>query len=64
VLGTVTVRRCAIRTPGRHNRYPADEQLALPKGRHSHGLAKLAVVEAVRRLVRRRTPRSVAAAGT
>lgn len=48
VVGTVTVRRCAIRTPGARNRYLADEQLALPAGRHSHGLAKLAVVEAVR----------------
>ncbi|WP_433191215.1 ISKra4 family transposase [Actinoallomurus sp. CA-150999] len=48
VVGTVTVRRCAIRAPGRHNHYPADEGLALPAGRHSHGLAKLAVMEAVR----------------
>lgn len=48
VVGTVTVTRCAIRAPGRRNRYPADEQLALPAGRHSHGLAKLAVIEAVR----------------
>lgn len=48
VVGTVTVRRCAIRAPGHRNRYPADELLSLPAGRHSHGLARLAVVEAVR----------------
>jgi hypothetical protein len=48
VVGTVTVTRCAIRAPGRRNRYPADDQLALPAGRHSHGLRKLAVTEAVR----------------
>lgn len=48
VVGTVTVRRCALRAPGRRNRYPADDLLALPAGRHSHGLARLAVIEAVR----------------
>jgi CheY-like chemotaxis protein len=48
MVGTVTVTRCALRAPGRRNRYPADEQLALPKGRHSHGLRKLAALEAVR----------------
>jgi hypothetical protein len=48
VVGTVTVTRCAIGTPGRRNRYPADDQLALPTGRHSHGLRKLAALEAVR----------------
>lgn len=48
VFGTVTVTRCAWRAPGTVNLYPADEQLSLPKGRHSHGLARLAALEAVR----------------
>ncbi|SPT57079.1 ISKra4 family transposase [Actinomadura madurae] len=48
VLGTVTVTRCAWRAPGTPNLYPADEHLSLPAGRHSHGLARLAAVEAVR----------------
>jgi hypothetical protein len=48
VFGTVTVTRCAWRGPGVHNLYPADQQLSLPAGRHSHGLARLAAVEAVR----------------
>jgi hypothetical protein len=48
VSGTVTVRRLAWRAPGRPNLYPADAALSLPAGRHSHGLARLAVREAVR----------------
>jgi hypothetical protein len=48
VFGPVTVRRLAFRTPGLVNVYPADVALSLPKGRHSHGLARLAVCEAVR----------------
>jgi hypothetical protein len=48
VFGPVTVRRLAFRAPGRVNVYPADVALSLPKGRHSHGLARLAVCEAVR----------------
>jgi Uncharacterised protein family (UPF0236) len=48
VFGTVTVRRLAYRAPGRPNVYPADAALSLPKGRHSHGLRRLAVREAVR----------------
>jgi hypothetical protein len=48
VFGPVTVRRLAFRAPGRVNVYPADIALSLPKGRHSHGLARLAVCEAVR----------------
>jgi hypothetical protein len=48
IVGTVTVRRCAFRAPGAHNAYPADAGLSLPAGRHSHGLARLAVTEAVR----------------
>lgn len=48
VFGTVTVRRLAYRAPGRPNLYPADAALSLPAGRHSHGLRRLAVCEAVR----------------
>lgn len=48
VFGTVTVTRCAWRAPGLPNVYPADTALSLPAGRHSHGLARLAVAEAVR----------------
>ncbi|MEV4362709.1 hypothetical protein [Nonomuraea sp. NPDC049625] len=48
VFGTVTVTRCAWRAPGLPNVYPADMALSLPAGRHSHGLARLAVAEAVR----------------
>jgi len=48
IVGTVTVRRCAFRAPGARNAYPADVELSLPAGRHSHGLARLAVTEAVR----------------
>jgi hypothetical protein len=48
IFGTVTVTRCAWRAPGARNIYPADAALSLPTGRHSHGLARLAVAEAVR----------------
>jgi hypothetical protein len=48
VFGTVTVRRLAFRAPGRPNVYPADAALSLPAGRHSHGLRRAAVCEAVR----------------
>lgn len=48
IVGTVTVRRCAFRAPGARNAYPADAALSLPAGRHSHGLARLAVTEAAR----------------
>jgi hypothetical protein len=48
VVGTVTVRRLAWRAPGLPNAYPADRALGLPQGRHSPGLARLAVIEAVR----------------
>jgi hypothetical protein len=48
VFGPVTVRRLACRAPGRPNIYPADAALSLPAGRHSHGLRRLAVCEAVR----------------
>ncbi|MBB4937819.1 hypothetical protein FHR32_002124 [Streptosporangium album] len=48
IMGTVTVTRCAWRAPGAPNVYPADAELSLPVGRHGHGLARLAVAEAVR----------------
>ena len=48
VFGPVTVRRLAYRAPGQPNIYPADAALSLPAGRHSHGLRRLAVCEAVR----------------
>ncbi|GAT68907.1 hypothetical protein PS9374_04572 [Planomonospora sphaerica] len=47
MMGTVTVTRCAWRAPGAANLYPADAALSLPAGRHSAGLARLAVREAV-----------------
>ncbi|KOT47282.1 hypothetical protein ADK43_39980 [Streptomyces rimosus subsp. rimosus] len=43
VFGTVTVNRCAWRRLEAANVHPADEALSLPRGRHSHGLARLAV---------------------
>jgi hypothetical protein len=48
LFGTVTVTRCAWRTPGAPNYCPADAALSLPAGRHSHSLAKLAAIEAAR----------------
>ncbi|WP_438296153.1 ISKra4 family transposase [Streptomyces sp. HUAS TT7] len=48
MVGTVTVARCALRAPGRTNVCPADRELNLPRGRHSLGLQRLAVLEACR----------------
>ena len=48
VFGPVTVRRLAYLAPGQPNIYPADAALSLPAGRHSHGLRRAAVREAVR----------------
>jgi hypothetical protein len=45
IFGTVVVGRCAWRAQGRVNVYPADAALGLPRGRHSHGLRRLAVQE-------------------
>ena len=42
------MRRCALRTRAARNIYPADTALSLPAGRASHGLRRLAVLEAVR----------------
>jgi hypothetical protein len=48
VFGPVRVTRIAHRGRGVANVHPADEALSLPAGRHSRGLARLAVLEAVR----------------
>jgi hypothetical protein len=48
IFGTVVVGRCAWRAQGQRNVYPADAALRLPRGRHSHGLRRLAALEAVR----------------
>jgi hypothetical protein len=48
VFGSVRVTRIAYRGRGVANVHPADEALSLPVGRHSRGLARLAVLEAVR----------------
>jgi hypothetical protein len=48
VFGPVTVTRMAYRAPGARNLYLADAALNLPEGRHSDGLAKMAVIESVR----------------
>jgi hypothetical protein len=48
VLGEVTVTRLAYRALGSENLYPADAQLNLPPVRHSHGLRRLAALEAPR----------------
>lgn len=48
VFGQVSVPRLAYRAPGAPNLHPADAQLNLPVTRHSHGLRRLAAVEAAR----------------
>jgi hypothetical protein len=48
IFGTVVVGRCAWRERGRRNVYPADAALRPPRGRHSHGLRRLAALEVVR----------------
>jgi len=47
-FGQVTVSRIAYRSPGRPNVHPQDAALNLPEEKHSHGLRKLATVEAAR----------------
>jgi hypothetical protein len=47
-FGQVTVSRIAYRAPGVPNVHPLDAALNLPEEKHSHGLRKLAAVEAVR----------------
>jgi hypothetical protein len=48
VFGVVTVSRIAYRAPGAANVHPADAELNLPPGRHSHGLGKRVAIEAAR----------------
>lgn len=48
LFGPVKVTRCAWRRPGAPDCLPADAALSLPAGRHSHTVAKLAALEAVR----------------
>jgi hypothetical protein len=48
VFGQVQVRRIAYRARGRANLHPADAALNLPEEKHSHGLRRLAAVEAAR----------------
>jgi hypothetical protein len=48
VFGEVSVSRKAYRAPGQTNLYPADAQLNLPAEKHSHGLRRLAAIEATR----------------
>jgi hypothetical protein len=55
VFGDVTVTRITYRAPGAANLHPADAELNLPEEKHSHGLRKLAVIEAAR-LLRVRRP--------
>jgi hypothetical protein len=48
VFGEVSVKRLAYRARGVENLYPADAQLNLPAGKHSHGIRRLAALEAPR----------------
>jgi hypothetical protein len=48
VFGDVTVTRIAYRACGAPNLCPADAALSLPEGKHSHGLRRMAAVEAAR----------------
>ncbi|MGB8379902.1 MAG: ISKra4 family transposase [Dermatophilaceae bacterium] len=48
IFGAVSVTRLAYRCRGHANLYPADAVLNLPPERHSHGLRRLAAVEASR----------------
>jgi hypothetical protein len=48
VFGEVSVSRKAYRAPRQTNLYPADALLNLPAEKHSHGLRRLAAIEATR----------------
>ncbi len=48
VFGSVVVERLAYRRRGHGNLHPADGTLNLPSGKHSHGLRRLAAIEASR----------------
>ena len=45
-FGQISVSRIAYRSPGSPNVHPADAALNLPEEKHSHGLWKLAAIEA------------------
>ena len=47
-FGQVTVSRIAYRSPGRANVHLLDQELNLPEEKHSHGLRKMAAIEAAR----------------
>src|SRR5450755_2492148 len=47
-FGPVSVSRIAYRSPGRRNVHPLDAVLNLPEEKHSHGLRRLAAIEAAR----------------
>ncbi|MGH3281251.1 MAG: ISKra4 family transposase [Trebonia sp.] len=47
-FGQVSVSRIAYRAPGRANAHPLDAMLNLPQEKHSHGLRRLAAIEAAR----------------
>ena len=49
-FGQVTVSRIAYRSPGRANVHLLDRELNLPEEKHSHGLRKMAAIEAARGL--------------
>lgn len=48
MFGEVTVARMAYRAPGQTNLHPADVRWNLPTEKHSHGLRRLAAIEAGR----------------
>lgn len=48
VFGEVAVARIAYRRRGQANLHPADAALNLPEEKHSHGLRRLAAIEATR----------------
>ena len=48
ILGEVQVGRKAYRKKGHPNLYPTDAELNLPREQYSHGLRKLAAIEATR----------------
>jgi hypothetical protein len=48
VFGPVTVSRIAYRAPGAGNAHPADAELNLPPGKHSHGLSRKVAAGAAR----------------
>jgi uncharacterized protein UPF0236 len=62
VFGEVAVRRLAYRQRGSENLYVADGELNLPEEKHSHGMRRLAALEApkgsfedAREVIRRQT---------